>query len=393
MNLHEHQAKAIFAKHGIPIPRGRVVFSIEEVASQVQALMDETGKGVVVVKAQIHAGGRGKGGGVRLARSVEEAVERAQSMWNRPLVTKQTGPEGRVVRRIYLEEGLDLEGSREIYLSLLLDRATRRITIVASAAGGVDIEEVAERDPSKILRMPIDPITGLMPHHARRLGKGLGFSGVTLAQFAEILHRLYGLFLSEDCSLIEVNPLLCTRDGDLMALDAKIALEDNAAFRHPEWEGMRDPNEEDPGETEAKRVGISYVKLDGNIGCLVNGAGLAMATMDIIKHYGGAPANFLDVGGGANENQVRRGFEIILRDPKVRGIFVNIFGGIMRCDTIANGIIGAARAIGLKVPLVVRLEGTNVEKGKAILEASNLPIHSASDMAEGARRIVELVRE
>jgi succinyl-CoA synthetase beta subunit len=392
MNIHEYQGKQIYARYGVPHPKGIPALSVEEARQAAEKLIAETGNEVVVVKAQIHAGGRGKAGGVKVAKGAAAAEEKAKALLGTTLVTKQTGPEGKKVNRLYVEQGLNLEGARELYFSMLIDRETRRITAIASAAGGVDIEEVAETHPEKILKVVIDPAVGFAAHYARQLGFGLELKGTAMSEIVSLCGKLYELFLKEDCSMLEVNPLVITSDNHVICLDAKINFDENASFRHPEWDALRDPNEEEPTETEAKEAGLSYVKLDGNIGCLVNGAGLAMSTMDIIQHYGGSPANFLDVGGGATKDQVTRAFRIILTDPNVKGIFVNIFGGIMKCDTIAEGVIAAARELGLKVPVVVRLEGPNVEKGREILSNSGLAVMPAANMAEGAQKIVELSR-
>jgi succinyl-CoA synthetase beta subunit len=392
MNIHEYQGKQIYARYGVPHPKGIPAFSAEEARQAAEKLIAETGNEVVVVKAQIHAGGRGKAGGVKVAKGAAAAEEKAKALLGATLVTKQTGPEGKKVNRLYIEQGLNLEGARELYFSMLVDRETRRITAIASAAGGVDIEEVAETHPEKILKVVIDPAVGFAAHYARQLGFGLELKGTAMSEFVALCSKLYELFLKEDCSMLEVNPLVITRDNHVICLDAKVNFDENASFRHPEWDELRDPNEEEPTETEAKEAGLSYVKLDGNIGCLVNGAGLAMSTMDIIQHYGGSPANFLDVGGGATKEQVTRAFRIILTDPNVKGIFVNIFGGIMKCDTIAEGVIAAARELGLEVPVVVRLEGTNVEKGREILSTSGLAVMPAANMAEGAQKVVQLAK-
>jgi len=392
MNIHEYQGKQIYARYGVPHPKGIPAFSAEEARKAAETLIAETGNEVVVVKAQIHAGGRGKAGGVKVAKGAAAAEEKAKALLGTTLVTKQTGPEGKKVNRLYIEQGLDLEGARELYFSMLIDRETRRVTAIASAAGGVDIEEVAETHPEKILKVVIDPAVGFAAHYARQLGFGLELKGTAMSEFVSLCPKLYELFLKEDCSMLEVNPLVITGDNHVICLDAKVNFDENAGFRHPEWDALRDPEEEEPTETEAKEAGLSYVKLDGNIGCLVNGAGLAMSTMDIIQHYGGSPANFLDVGGGATKDQVTKAFRIILTDPNVKGIFVNIFGGIMKCDTIAEGVIAAAKELGLKVPVVCRLEGTNVEKGREILANSGIAVMPAANMAEGAQKIVELAK-
>ncbi len=390
MNIHEYQAKDIYRRHGIPVPKGTPAFSVEEAEKAAAALIEETGNEVVVVKAQIHAGGRGKAGGVKVVRGVDAAREAARELLGKTLVTHQTGPEGKTVHRLLVEQGLDI--ARELYLALVVDRETRRVAIMASTEGGVEIEKVAAETPERIFTVHVDPAVGVMPYQARRLAFGLGLQGKAHKQFVRIVTKLGRLFEAEDCSLAEINPLVVTGEGDVVALDAKLNLDDNAAFRHPEWADLRDPNEEAATEREAREAGLSYIQLDGNIGCLVNGAGLAMSTMDIIKHYGGEPANFLDVGGGASKEAVTKAFSIILQSPAVEGIFVNIFGGIMKCDIIAEGVVAASREIGLKVPLVVRLAGTNVDKGKAVLEQSGLAIVPADTMADGARKIVELVQ-
>jgi len=400
MKIHEYQGKDIFRRYGVAIPRGVACRTAQEARDAAQTLLTETGAPVVVVKCQVHAGGRGKGqvhkGADVTARGVEvikggadAAAEAASRMLGGRLVTIQTGAEGAVVSTVFVEQGVAI--ARELYLGMLVDRDTRRVVVMASAEGGMDIEKVAEETPEKILKEWIDPVTGLQPFHARKLGFALGMNKSQVASFAALLASLYKLFTAEDCSLVEVNPLIVTQSGDVMALDAKINFDDNADFRHKEWEALRDPAEENPTESKAKAAGLSYVALDGNIGCLVNGAGLAMATMDIVSHCGGSPANFLDVGGGATEEAVTRAFEIILESPAVRGIFVNIFGGIMKCDIIAAGVINATRKLGLAVPLVVRLEGTNVAEGRRMLEESGLAITPASTMLDGAQKIVNLV--
>ncbi|MGA2448531.1 MAG: ADP-forming succinate--CoA ligase subunit beta [Polyangiaceae bacterium] len=393
MKIHEYQAKEILARHGVPVPRGVVARTVEEAEKAAARVLGETGGAVVVVKAQIHAGGRGKGGGVRVARGgVSEATDLARGMLGMKLVTHQTGPGGQTVHRLYLEEGLDI--ARELYFGLVVDRDRRRVAAMASTQGGVDIESVASRTPEKIHTIHVDPAVGLAPYQARALGFALGI-GAAGGQFVKLVRSLYETMVAEDCSLLEINPLALTGDGKLVALDAKVNLDDSADFRHPEWRELEDSDEADPVEAEAKLAGLSYVALDGNVGCLVNGAGLAMATMDIIKHYGAAhgvsPANFLDVGGGAHPDQVRKAFSMILRSPQVKAIFVNIFGGIMKCDVIADGIVAAAREIGLSVPLIVRLEGTRVEHGRQILDQSGLAIRAASSMAHGAQMVVDAV--
>ncbi|HVK66261.1 MAG TPA: ADP-forming succinate--CoA ligase subunit beta [Polyangium sp.] len=392
MKIHEYQAKQIFARYGIPVPKGEPAFSVAEAESAAKRLIEATGIPVVVVKAQIHAGGRGKGGGVKVAKGgVAEARELAEKILGMQLITVQTGPAGQKVRRLYIEQGLDID--REIYLALTLDRDRRRIAVMASREGGMDIEQVAHDTPEKIHTLHVDPVIGLAPYQARKLAFALGLGAKEqMRQFTKLVDSLYKCFLAEDCSLIEVNPLIVTKKGDIVALDGKVTFDDNAEIRHPEWADLRDADEEDPVELEAKKVGISYVSLDGDIGCLVNGAGLAMGTMDIILHYGGKPANFLDVGGGATQEQVKKAFQMILRSDKVKGVFVNIFGGIMRCDVVAAGIVAATKELGLSVPLVVRLEGTNVEAGRKILDESGLKIESASSMGDGAQKIVAAVK-
>ena len=390
MKLHEYQAKQLFARYGASIPKGKPVFKREDIESTAKALIDETGTEVVVVKAQIHAGGRGKGGGVKVTKGLDAAVKAGGEIFGMQLVTKQTGPEGQQVRRLYLEQGCDI--ARELYLAILIDRERQRPAIIASTEGGMDIEEVAEKHPEKILTVHIDPLIGLASFQQRQLAFALGLTDKkTMRAFGKLVSGLYECFVKEDASMLEVNPLVVTGDGDVMALDGKMSLDDNASFRHKEWAELRDREEEEPVELEAKEAGLSYVQLDGNIGCLVNGAGLAMSTMDIIKHYGGEPANFLDVGGSASKDQVKRAFEMILRSEAVKGIFVNIFGGIMQCDIIAEGVVAATRELGLDSPLVVRLEGNNVELGKKILQESGLTIQAASSMADGAQKIVAAV--
>jgi succinyl-CoA synthetase beta subunit len=390
MKIHEYQAKQIFARYGVPVPKGYAVTTSAEAEVAAKKLIEETKIPVVVVKAQIHAGGRGKGGGVKVAKNgPAEARDYADKMLGRPLVTHQTGPEGQVVRRLYIEQGLDI--GRELYFAFVIDRDARRVAVMASTEGGMDIEQVAHDTPEKIQRVHIDPVVGLAAYQARSIGFGLGLDKNQVAKFVALATNLYDLFIKEDCSLCEINPLIVTKQGDVVALDGKINFDDNADFRHREWGELRDRDEEDPVELEAKEAGLSYVSLDGDIGCLVNGAGLAMATMDIIQTYGGSPANFLDVGGGANQEQVAKAFGMIMKSPKVKGIFVNIFGGIMKCDVIASGVIAATKQLGLKVPLVVRLEGTNVAEGRKLLGESGLSIQAASTMADGAKKIVAAV--
>ncbi len=387
MNIHEYQAKGLLAEYGVAVLRGGVAYTPEEAESVARDL----GGPVWVVKAQIHAGGRGKGGGVKLARSVAEVKDAARDLLDMTLVTHQTGPQGKVVKRIYVEDGCEI--ARELYLGMLIDRATGRITVMASTEGGVEIEEVAARTPEKILKLVLDPAIGLQPYHARKVAFGLGLEGRQVSSAVKFLLATYQCFLDSDASMIEINPLVVTADGAVVALDAKMNFDDNALFRHQNVAEMRDENEEDPRELEASRHDLNYVKLDGQIGCMVNGAGLAMATMDIIKLYGGEPANFLDVGGGATRERVTSAFKLILSDPNVKGILVNIFGGIMRCDVIAEGVVAAAREVDLHVPLVVRLEGTNVDLGKKILADSGLEIVSAENLAAAAEKIVAAVKD
>jgi succinyl-CoA synthetase beta subunit len=380
MNIHEFQAKGLFREYGIPVPRGTACRTIDEV----RTACDELGGGVCVVKAQIHAGGRGKAGGVRIAKSREEAIEHARTLLGAILVTHQTGPAGRKVSKLLIEEGLEIE--REFYAALAVDRQRGGPVIIASAEGGVEIESVPQ---DKLLKEPIDIHDGLRPFQARALAYGLGLSGDSAKQAAALLGKLARLFIDLDCSLAEINPLVVLRDGKVLALDAKINFDDNALFRHTAVQELRDAEEEDPIEARAANFDLSYVNLDGNIGCMVNGAGLAMATMDIIQHHGGAPANFLDVGGAASAERVTEAFKIILEDPSVKAILVNIFGGIVQCDIIAEGVLEAVQAVQLRVPLVVRLEGTNVKRGRALLEESGLTIITARDMSEAARKAVE----
>ena len=396
MKIHEYQGKALFAKYGIAVPKGIPVFRLDDVAAAAEKLIEETKIPVVVVKAQIHAGGRGKAGGVTVVKGGPAAARAAaEKMFGKALVTHQTGPEGQTVRRLYVEQGLDIK--RELYLALVVDRETRRIAVMASTEGGMDIEEVAAHTPEKIITEYVDPLHGLAGYQARKLafalrvGEGTPDPKATTNQFVKVVSALAKLFDKEDCSLCEINPLIVTGKGDIVALDAKINFDDNAEPRHKEWAELLDTDEEDPVELEAQAAGLSYVSLDGNIGCLVNGAGLAMATMDIIGHYGGTPANFLDVGGSATQEQVTQAFRMILRSPKVKGIFVNIFAGIAKCDIIASGVVAATKEVGLKVPLVVRLEGTNVELGKRILAESGLAVQSADNMADGAQKIVAAI--
>lgn len=385
MNIHEYQAKLLFRENGVPVPMGYLAHTEIEAEFAYRRLNSP----VCVVKAQVHAGGRGKAGGVKLVKSPEECREVTQKMIGMNLVTHQTGPEGKDVGKVYVEAGSEID--KEYYLALLLDRETAAVAIMFSTEGGMDIEEVAEKTPEKIVTVIVDPTIGLKNFHLQGLTGPFGFDKAFLKKFGVVVRSLYKMFLKYDYSLLEINPLVVTKSGDLLALDGKMNFDDNALFRHPDLAAMRDFAEEDMREIEASKFGLSYIGLDGNIGCLVNGAGLAMATMDIIKLYGGEPANFLDVGGGASEEQVKNAFRIILTDQHVKGVYVNIFGGIMRCDTIANGIIAAVKDLGLKVPLVVRLEGTNVEEGKKLLSTSSLQIIAADNMADGAEKIVKAV--
>jgi succinyl-CoA synthetase beta subunit len=388
MNIHEYQGKDIFRKYGIPVPQGVPLPDASGVKAAAQKLIDETKNEYVVVKAQIHAGGRGKAGGVKVVKGADAAQAAGNEIFGKTLVTPQTGPEGKKVQRLLVEQGLAI--GRELYLALVLDRETRRVAFIASTEGGMDIEEVAAHTPEKLFKLFVDPAIGLQPFQGRQLAFALGLTGDAAKELGKLAASLEKLFMQEDCSQVEINPLVVTKDNHLVALDAKVNLEDNALFRHPEWEKWRDLTEEKQVEVDAKAAGLSYIQLDGNIGCLVNGAGLAMATMDIIKHYGGSPANFLDVGGGATKEAVTTAFKIILTSPSVKGIFVNIFGGIAQCDTIAAGIIAATKELGLAVPLVVRLEGNNVELGRKMLSESGLAITPAATMGEGAQKIVEL---
>ena len=396
MNIHEYQAKSLLQKFGVAVPKGGIAYTPQEAEKVARGLPGP----VWVVKSQIHAGGRGAGrfkdnphgkGGVRVVKSVEEVAKDAAEMLGHVLVTKQTGPKGREVKRVYVEEGCDI--GRELYLGMLIDRKTALVTVMASTEGGVEIEEVAAKHPDRVLKVAIDPATGMQGFHARKLAYGLGLEGTQVAAASRFMLGMYKAFTSLDASVVEINPLVVTGAGDVLALDAKMNFDDNALFRHRDVEEMRDEAEEDPTELEAARHSLNYVKLDGNIGCMVNGAGLAMATMDIIKLYGGEPANFLDVGGGATKDRVTTAFKLILSDPNVEGILVNIFGGIMRCDVIAEGIVAAAREVALHVPLVVRLEGTNVRLGKKILSESGLPILSADNLADAAEKVVKAVKE
>ncbi|MBM3565541.1 MAG: ADP-forming succinate--CoA ligase subunit beta [Alphaproteobacteria bacterium] len=396
MNIHEYQAKQLLARYGVAVLKGGVAHSPAEAAEQAQAI----GGSIWVVKSQIHAGGRGAGrfkdnpngkGGVRVVKSVADVKANAAEMLGHVLVTKQTGPAGKEVKRLYIEAGCDIK--RELYLGMLLDRATSRLTMMASAEGGMDIEEVAVKHPEKIIKVAIDPATGFLPFHARKIAYGLGLEGKQVGSAVKFMSAMYKAFTDLDCSIVEINPLVVTAAGEVIALDAKMNFDDNALFRHPDVGNLRDEDEEDPAEREASKHDLNYIRLDGNIGCMVNGAGLAMATMDIIKLYGGTPANFLDVGGGATKERVTTAFKIILADTNVEAILVNIFGGIMRCDVIAEGVVAAAREVSLNVPLVVRLEGTNVQQGKKILTESGLPIISADDLDDAAKKTVKAAKE
>jgi succinyl-CoA synthetase beta subunit len=386
MKVHEYQAKQILARFGVTTPRGEVAYTPEEA----RGVAERLGGGTVVVKAQIHAGGRGKAGGVKIARSLDEAEKLAREILGKTLVTHQTGPEGRVVRRLLIEEGLDI--AQELYLGLVIDRGTGWPAFMASSEGGVEIEVVAAERPEKILKEFIDPSAGFQAFQARKLAFGLGLDAKLVNEATRFLLALYRAFEATDASLAEINPFVVTRDGRLLALDAKMNFDDNALYRHPDIRELRDLDEEDPLEVKASKYSLNYIRLDGNVGCMVNGAGLAMATMDIIQYAGGRPANFLDVGGGANEEQVKRGFEIILSDPNVRAVLINIFGGIMRCDIVANGVVAAAQNLGIKVPIVVRLEGTNVELGQSILNESGLNFTVAQGMKDAAEKVVRVAK-
>jgi succinyl-CoA synthetase beta subunit len=386
VKIHEYQAKSIFARHGVPLPKGEVAFTPTEAAEIARRL----GGGTVVVKAQIHAGGRGKGGGVKLAKNPDEAERVARDLIGMTLKTHQTGPEGRVVSRVLVEEGLAI--ARELYLGLVLDRAAGRPVVMASAAGGVDIEEVAAKTPEAIFKEYIQPGTGLIPFQGRKLAFALGLDGAQANKFTKVVMSLYEAFVATDASLVEINPLIVTQGGDLLALDAKMTFDDNALYRHPEIREYRDLGEEDPLEIEASKFALNYIRLDGSIGCMVNGAGLAMATMDIIKLAGGQPANFLDVGGGANAEQIRNAFKILMADKNVRAVLINIFGGILRCDVLASGVIAAVKELDVKVPIVVRMEGTNVDEGKRMLKESGLNFSNADGMGDAAEKVVALAR-
>jgi succinyl-CoA synthetase beta subunit len=385
MNIHEYQAKEVLKGYGVVVPRGHVAFTPDEAVKAAE----ELGGSVWVVKAQIHAGGRGKGGGVKLARSLDEVRSISDEIIGMQLVTHQTGPAGQLVRRVYIEEGADI--ARELYLGVVLDREANKICFMASTEGGMEIEQVAEESPEKILKEWVEPAVGLSDYQARNLAFGLGLEGKSVNKAVKFMKALYQAFMEKDCALAEINPLVVTGSGDIIALDAKINFDSNAMYRHADIAALRDLDEEDPKEIEASKFDLNYISLDGNIGCMVNGAGLAMGTMDIIKHFGGDPANFLDVGGGATTEKVTAGFKIILEDPNVKGIFVNIFGGIMKCDVIANGVIAAAKELGLTIPVVVRLAGTNVELGQKLLAESGLALIPADNMADGAQKIVAAV--
>ncbi|WP_208592460.1 ADP-forming succinate--CoA ligase subunit beta [Gracilibacillus suaedae] len=387
MNIHEYQGKEILRSYGVAVPNGKVAYTVDEAVEAAEHL----GSTVSVVKAQIHAGGRGKAGGVKVAKNIDEVRTYADEILGKTLVTHQTGPEGKEVKRLLIEEGCDIQ--KEYYVGLVLDRATSRVTMMASEEGGTEIEEVAEKTPEKIFKEVIDPVTGLLPYQARRLAFNINIPAEYLSKAVKFMMGLYQVFVEKDCSIAEINPLVTTGDGDVLALDAKLNFDDNALFRQKDIVEYRDLDEEDEKEIEASKYDLSYIALDGNIGCMVNGAGLAMATMDIIKHYNGDPANFLDVGGGATAEKVTEAFKIILSDDNVKGIFVNIFGGIMKCDVIAEGVVQATKEVGLTIPLVVRLEGTNVDAGKKILADSGLNITPAESMADGAEKIVGLVNE
>ena len=387
MNIHEYQGKEIFRAMGVAVPEGRVAFTAEEAVEKAKELNSD----VYVVKAQIHAGGRGKAGGVKIAKSLSEVETYANELLGKQLVTHQTGPEGKEVKRLYIEEGCDIQ--KEYYVGFVIDRATDKVTLMASEEGGTEIEEVAAQTPEKIFKETIDPVVGLSPYQARRIAFNINIPKESVGKATKFLLALYNVFIEKDCSIVEINPLVTTGDGQVLALDAKLNFDDNALFRHKDILELRDLEEEDPKEIEASKYDLSYIALDGDIGCMVNGAGLAMATMDTINHFGGNPANFLDVGGGATKEKVTEAFKIILGDHNVKGIFVNIFGGIMKCDVIAEGIVAAVKEVELTLPLVVRLEGTNVERGKAILNESGLAIEPAATMAEGAQKIVKLVKE
>jgi succinyl-CoA synthetase beta subunit len=382
MKIHEYQAKAILAKYGVPVPQGEVIFKAADAA----AVAERLGGGTVVVKAQIHAGGRGKGGGVKVVKGPAEAAATAAAILGMTLVTYQTGPSGQLVQRVLIEQGLKI--ARELYLGIVLDRATERLVLMVSPEGGVEIEKVAEETPDRIFKEFIHPGIGLSAYQTRKLAFALGLQGPQVAQAGKMMIALYTACIATDASLLEINPLIVTESGDLLALDAKMAFDDNALFRHPDFKDLRDTSEEDPLEVEASKFSLNYIKLDGTIGCMVNGAGLAMATMDIIKLAGGEPANFLDVGGGANAEQIKNAFRILMADKAVKAVLINIFGGILRCDVLAEGVIAAVKDLGVTVPIVIRMEGTNVEKGKQMLKESGLNFETADDMNEAARKVV-----
>jgi succinyl-CoA synthetase beta subunit len=384
LKIHEYQAKAVLARFGVPVPRGEVAFSAVEAGDIARRL----GGPITVVKAQIHAGGRGKGGGVKLAKSADEAQQIAAQMIGMNLVTHQTGPEGRKVGRVLIEEGLQID--RELYLSILIDRASQAPVIIASAAGGMDIEEVAARTPDQIIKEFVDRGVGIVPFEARKIAFAIGLDGKLANKLVGLLQAIYTAFIATDASMIEINPLIVTKGGDLLALDAKVTFDDNALYRHPDLKDLRDLTEEDPLEVEASKYSLNYIRLDGNIGCMVNGAGLAMATMDIIKLAGGEPANFLDVGGGANAEQIKNAFRILMADTNVKAVLINIFGGILRCDVLAQGVIAAVKDLGVPVPIVIRMEGTNVEEGKRMLKESALNFATADSMGEAAQQVVAL---
>jgi len=386
VKIHEYQAKSVLARFGVTVPRGEVAFTSQEAGEIARRL----GGGIAVVKAQIHAGGRGKGGGVKIAKSADEAEQLAKQMLGMTLVTHQTGAEGRKVGRVLIEEGLQIE--RELYLSIVIDRASASPVIIASASGGMDIEEVAAKEPEKILREQIDPGTGVIPFQARKLAFGMGLGAGSANKLVKILDSIYKAFIETDASMIEINPLILTKSGDLLALDAKVSFDDNALYRHPDLRDLRDLGEEDPLEVEASKFSLNYIRLEGNIGCMVNGAGLAMATMDIIKLAGGEPANFLDVGGGANAEQIKNAFRILMADSNVKAVLINIFGGILRCDVLAQGVIAAVQELGVRVPIVIRMEGTNVEEGKRLLRESGLNFSTSDSMGEAADKVVSLAR-
>jgi succinyl-CoA synthetase beta subunit len=386
VKIHEYQAKSVLARFGVTVPRGEVAFSSQEAGEIARRL----GGNIAVVKAQIHAGGRGKGGGIKIAKSADEAEQLARQMIGMTLVTHQTGPEGRNVGRVLIEEGLQID--RELYLSIVIDRGSASPVIICSAAGGMDIEEVAAKEPEKILRERIDPGTGVIPFQARKLAFGMGLASGSANKLVKLLDSVYKAFVETDASMIEINPLILTKSGDLLALDAKVSFDDNALYRHPDLRDLRDLSEEDPLEVEASKFSLNYIRLDGNIGCMVNGAGLAMATMDIIKLAGGEPANFLDVGGGANAEQIKNAFRILMADSNVKAVLINIFGGILRCDVLAQGVIAAVKELGVRVPIVIRMEGTNVEEGKRLLRESGLNFTTSDSMGEAADKVVSLAR-